>query len=52
MTTPGRDAAPRPHMRNLSVFCGSSPGTNPAIADATVALGHAMVAADIGLVYG
>ncbi len=37
---------------NICVFCGSAPGTDPAYADLTVALGTALAKADIGLVYG
>ena len=37
---------------SIGVFMGSSMGTNPAFADATVALGGELVARDFGLVYG
>lgn len=36
----------------LCVFCGSSPGRNPDFADAARALGAALAARDIGVVYG
>jgi hypothetical protein len=36
----------------LCVFCGSSPGSQPAFSEATAALGKALVARDIDLVYG
>eukprot|EP00199_Chlamydomonas_sp_CCMP681_P006199 CAMPEP_0119103408 /NCGR_PEP_ID=MMETSP1180-20130426/1834_1 /TAXON_ID=3052 ORGANISM="Chlamydomonas cf sp, Strain CCMP681" /NCGR_SAMPLE_ID=MMETSP1180 /ASSEMBLY_ACC=CAM_ASM_000741 /LENGTH=206 /DNA_ID=CAMNT_0007087895 /DNA_START=132 /DNA_END=752 /DNA_ORIENTATION=- len=39
-------------MKNLAVFCGSSSGSQDIYAEAARALGSAMVAADIGLVYG
>jgi uncharacterized protein (TIGR00730 family) len=39
-------------MRNVCVFCGSSPGARPAYADATRKLGQTLAAAGIGLVYG
>jgi uncharacterized protein (TIGR00730 family) len=39
-------------VRRLAVYCGSSPGTNPAFAETARALGEEMVRRDIGLVYG
>jgi len=39
-------------MRNLSVFCGSSPGADPAYATAARELGLEFLRRDIGLVYG
>jgi hypothetical protein len=39
-------------MKRLAVYCGSSMGTDPAFADAAHALGEAMAARGIGLVYG
>ena len=38
--------------RKLCVYCGSGSGRNPAYVEAARALGKAMAAADIGLVYG
>jgi hypothetical protein len=34
------------------VFCGSSPGTNPAFTDAAAAFGRGLAARGVGLVYG
>jgi uncharacterized protein (TIGR00730 family) len=39
-------------MANICVYCGSSPGRLPAYADGARALAHALVARDLGLVYG
>src|SRR5688500_10919379 len=39
-------------MRRLAVYCGSSPGADPAFADAARALGVEMARRGIGLVYG
>ncbi|TZG27243.1 TIGR00730 family Rossman fold protein [Sphingomonas montanisoli] len=39
-------------MKRLCVFCGSSPGNDPAYADAARALGRAIAEAGMGLVYG
>ena len=39
-------------LRSLCVFCGSSPGADPVHAEAARALGRALGAAGIGLVYG
>jgi uncharacterized protein (TIGR00730 family) len=39
-------------MRRLAVYCGSSMGADPAFADTARALGRAMAARGIGLVYG
>ena len=39
-------------MRFVCVFCGSSPGTRPAYAEAARALGHVLADRRLGLVYG
>lgn len=39
-------------MKNICVYCGSRPGRLEAYADAARAMAHAMVARDLGLVYG
>jgi uncharacterized protein (TIGR00730 family) len=39
-------------MKRLAVYCGSSPGVDPAFADTARALGAAMAERGIGLVYG
>jgi uncharacterized protein (TIGR00730 family) len=39
-------------MRRMCVFCGSSPGANPAYLAAARALGQALVQKNTGLVYG
>jgi uncharacterized protein (TIGR00730 family) len=39
-------------LKRLAVYCGSSMGTDPAFADAARAVGSAMAARGIGLVYG
>lgn len=39
-------------MKRLAVYCGSSPGADPAYADGALALGTAMVARGLGLVFG
>lgn len=39
-------------LRRVCVFCASSPGTDPAITDATVALGELLVERDIELIFG
>ena len=41
-----------PAVRRLCVFCGSSPGIRPAYMEAARALGRALHAAGLGLVYG
>src|SRR5579859_8124178 len=38
--------------RALGVFCGSSPGANPAFTDAAAAFGRGLAARGVGLVYG
>lgn len=38
--------------KRLCVFCGSSPGADPAYAEAAVSLGQALVSRNYGLVYG
>jgi uncharacterized protein (TIGR00730 family) len=39
-------------LRRVCVFCASSPGSDPAITDATIELGRLLAARDIELVYG
>ena len=39
-------------IRSICVFCGSAPGADPAYAESARALGLAMAAQGIGLVYG
>jgi hypothetical protein len=39
-------------MKNICVYCGSSPGRLPAYADGARALAQALVERDMGLVYG
>jgi len=39
-------------MRTVAVYCGSSPGRDPAYAEAARGLGRALVARGLGLVYG
>lgn len=39
-------------LRNICVYCGSSPGLNQAYVQAAVQLGKALAEHDIGLVYG
>ena len=39
-------------MKSIAVFCGSSPGINPAYTKATQVLGEIMAEQDITLVYG
>ena len=39
-------------IRKICVYCGSSPGKNPAFAQAAVSLAQEMCARNIGLVYG
>jgi len=39
-------------MHRVCVFCGSSPGARPAYAEAARAMGRALVARGLGLVYG
>ncbi|MFC3126974.1 TIGR00730 family Rossman fold protein [Pseudoroseomonas globiformis] len=39
-------------MKRVCVFCGSNPGLNPAYASAARALGRAIAARGLGLVYG
>lgn len=41
-----------PELRRVCVFCASSPGTDPAITEATVELGRLLVARELELVYG
>jgi uncharacterized protein (TIGR00730 family) len=39
-------------MKNIAVYCGSANGNNPAFTDAARALGTALAARQIGIVYG
>ncbi|MEK6295941.1 MAG: TIGR00730 family Rossman fold protein, partial [Paraburkholderia tropica] len=39
-------------MKAVCVYCGSSNGADPKYGDAARAFGRALVAADLGLVYG
>ena len=39
-------------MKRICVYCGSSPGNDPAYLQATQTLADALVARDLGLVYG
>jgi|LNFM01.1.fsa_nt_gb uncharacterized protein (TIGR00730 family) len=48
IATPGKD----PPERNVCVFCGSGPGTNPAYVAAAHVFGRALATAGYGLVYG
>ena len=41
-----------PELSRICVFCASSPGSDPAITDATVELGRLLVERDLELVYG
>jgi uncharacterized protein (TIGR00730 family) len=41
-----------PELSRVCVFCASSPGTDPAITDATIELGRILVERDLELVYG
>ena len=41
-----------PPLHRLCVYCGSSPGLNPAYVEAAQSLGRAMAAEGFGLVYG
>ena len=45
------DTVPAP-VERVCVFCASSPGTDPAITDATVELGRLLAERDLELVYG
>lgn len=47
-----RPAEPSAPLGAICVYCASSTGTNPALAEATVDLGRALAAAGIELVYG
>ena len=40
------------HSRAVCVFCGSSPGANPAFIDAAASFGRGLAERGIGLVYG
>src|SRR5581483_7001468 len=48
----GRAQEVRCSMKRLAVYCGSSPGADPAFADAARAAGAEMARRGIGLVYG
>ena len=50
-STKPQSAEPRP-IRSICVYCGSSPGRNPAYAQAATSLGRLMAERGIGLVYG
>ena len=39
-------------LKRLCVFCGANAGNGPRYSEAAETLGHALVRADIGLVYG
>lgn len=39
-------------MKNICVFCGSSPGARPEYLEAATTLGHALAGRSLGLVYG
>jgi uncharacterized protein (TIGR00730 family) len=39
-------------LRRLAVFCGSAPGTDPALVDAAYDVGRSLAERGIGLVYG
>lgn len=41
-----------PELKRVCVFCGSSPGVRPEYAEAARALGRALAARRVGLVYG
>ena len=43
---------PEPRLRALTVFCGSSPGTDPVFWSAAVTLGKTLAAHNADLVYG
>lgn len=43
---------PNHPIRNVCVYCGSRPGSNPAYAEAARILGAAIAGAGLGLVYG
>ncbi|MEM9464518.1 MAG: TIGR00730 family Rossman fold protein [Actinomycetota bacterium] len=49
---PSDPPPPSAPLRRVCVFCASSPGSDPEITDATVALGRLLVERDIELVYG
>ena len=48
MTTP----TPRASIRNVCVFCGSRPGTDPAFTSVAASFGHAIATRGMTLVYG
>jgi uncharacterized protein (TIGR00730 family) len=43
---------PAPRLKRVCVFCGANPGLNPAFAEAARAMGEAIAARGLGLVYG
>ena len=43
---------PMSEIRNVCVYCGSGPGTDPAYVEAARELGKALAKAGVGLVYG
>ncbi len=50
-----RQTGPAPHahgVRNICVYCGSSPGVNPVFTEAARTLGRSLAERGIGLVYG
>lgn len=47
-----KEAANRPAVRNICVYCGSGDGANPAYAQAARDVGTALARSKIGLVYG
>jgi uncharacterized protein (TIGR00730 family) len=53
LTVSQASTVPHPGViRNICVYCGSGPGVNPAYVGTAQALGKALAAAKIGLVYG
>jgi uncharacterized protein (TIGR00730 family) len=46
------DQSIQPGLKRICVFCGANPGVNPAYADAARAMGEAIAARGLGLVYG
>ncbi len=46
------NVTPMIELRRVCVFCASSPGSDPAITEATVALGELLVERDIELIFG
>jgi hypothetical protein len=52
LAQPATDPAPAGHRRRICVFCGSSPGINPAYAEAARRLGQAIGESGYTLVFG